>query len=176
MKIKIICKIALILFITILIANCNKKSPKRVVNHNPLLGSWKMKEVYFKTKDTVYSIKKAEPGVFFFTDSSYAIMWTPIDKPREPFKILAKPTDEETIAGFRSVVFNAGSYTFTDSTVTSTAFIAKVPGFEGGKQFYRYAIKGKQLSITMYDETYPDGKKPEWLGRYVTEFVLNKID
>ncbi len=151
-------------------------SCKVEVKNNRLKGSWEIDEIHWKTKDTTYSILKAEPGIFFFTDSSYAIMWTPLDEPRRPFKILSKPTDDELIAGFRSVIFNAGSYIFTDTTVVSTAFIAKVPGFEGGKQFYRYTIEGNGLRLTMYDETYPDGKKPEWFGRYVTEFVLNKID
>ena len=151
-------------------------SVKTYAQENSLKGSWKMKEVHWKTADTTYSIHKAEPGIFFFTDKSYAIMWTPSDKPRVPFKVLSKPTDEELMAGFRTVVFNAGSYSYTDSTVTATAFIAKVPGFEGGKQFYRYHITGDVLSLTMFDETYPDGTKPEWFGRYVTEFILEKID
>ncbi len=30
--------------------------------------------------------------------------------------------------------------------------------------------------LTMFDETYPNGTKPEWFGRYVTEFVLERID
>ncbi len=107
---------------------------------NLLKGSWKMKEIHWKTADTTYSIHEAEPGIFFFTDKSYAIMWAPSDKPRVPFKVLSKPTDEELMAGFRSVVFNAGSYVYADSTVTATAFIAKVPGFKEGKQFYRYHI------------------------------------
>ena len=162
-------------FVVIFVISCSKRTVNKV-NQNHLLGSWKMKEIHWKTKDTTYSIAKAEPGIFFFTDSSYAIMWTPTDKPREPFKILSKPTNDELIKGFRSVVFNAGSYTFTDTTVTSTAFIAKVPGFEKGKQFYKYTINENRLRLTMYDETYPDGKKPEWFGKYVTEFVLHKID
>ncbi len=145
-------------------------------SQNRLLGSWKLKKIHWITNDTMYSIPKAEPGIFFFTDSSYAIMWTPTDKPRKPFKILSKPTEEEIIAGFKSIVFNAGRYTFTDSTIVATALIAKVPGFEGGKQFYWYTIDKNHLNLTMYDETYPNGKKPEWFKKYVTTFVLTKID
>ncbi len=121
-----------------------------------------------------YSINEAQPGIFIFTDDSYAISWTPTDTPRVPFKNLSKPTDEELIAGFRSIVFNAGNYSYTDSTAVAIPIIAKVPGFEGGKQFYRYRIDGSILHLTMYDETYPDGEKPGWFGRYVTEFVMEK--
>lgn len=143
---------------------------------NPLMGAWEMKAVHWKTTDTTYTIATAQPGIFIFTANKYSIQWTPNEEPRTPFQILSKPTDEELIAGFRSVVFNAGSYEMTDSTVTATAFIAKVPGFEGGIQYYRYTIKDDELSLTMFDETYPDGKKPEWFGRYVTEFVMQKVD
>lgn len=143
---------------------------------NKIKGAWKMEEVHWITKDTTYSIQTAQPGIFIFTDNSYSIMWTPIDKPRTPFKLLSKPTDEEFIAGFKSVIFNGGTYNYTDSTVTTTAFIAKVPGFEGGKQFYRYSFENGLLKLTFFDETYPDGNKPEWLGRYVTEFVMRKMD
>lgn len=165
----------IVFLIVVLIIGCTKSSLP-VIKHTSLLGSWRVKEVHWKTKDTTYSITKAQPGIFFFTDSSYATMWTPIDTPRKPFKILSNPTDEELISGFRSVVFNAGNYTHTDTTVISTAFIAKVPGFEGGKQFYRYTIDGKRMRLTMYDETYPNGEKPGWFGKFVTEFVLHKID
>ena len=101
-------------------------------------------------------------------------MWTPLDKPRTPFKNLSKPTDKESINGFQSVVFNGETYTFSDSTVTTTANIAKVPGFEGGIQFYNYKISKDTLYLTMFDETYPNGEKPKWLEKYITKFIMIK--
>jgi len=153
------------------------QNPESPLNLSPpVLGSWTMKEVHWITNDTTYSIPNSQPGIFIFTPKSYSIMWTPTNAPREPFKILGKPTDKELKSGFQSVIFNAGIYEWTDSTITSTAIIAKVPGFEGGKQYYRYAIEDDILTLTMFDETYPDGKKPEWFGKYVTQFVLSRID
>jgi hypothetical protein len=143
---------------------------------NPLVGAWEMQQVHWKSDEKNYSIEKAQPGLFIFSDKRYSIMWAPGEEPRTPFKVLSKPTDEEAIAGFKSVVFNGGSYVHDGSTVTTTAAIAKVPGFEGGKQFYRYNIEGDTLHLTMFDETYPDGKKPEWSGKFVTEFVLKRAD
>ncbi|HQV31024.1 MAG TPA: lipocalin-like domain-containing protein [Calditrichia bacterium] len=143
---------------------------------NPLLGSWQMTSIHWVTKDTTYSIEEAQPGLLLINPSRYAIMWTPTDEPRVPFQKLSAPTDEELKAGFRSIVFNAGRYQYTDSTLTTEAMIAKVPGFEGGKQYYRFTLTGDQLTLTMFDETYPDGKKPEWFGRYVTTFLLKRVD
>lgn len=148
--------------------------PGRVLS--PVLGSWSMREIHWITKDTTYSIENAQPGIFIFTPTAYSVMWIPVDTPRQAFRNLSRPSDEEIKAGFQTVVFNAGSYEWTDSTLTSTAHIAKVPGFEGGKQYYRYKIDRDEMVLTMFDETYPDGSKPEWHGRYVTKFVLRRID
>mgnify|MGYP000312510904 FL=1 len=87
---------------------------------------------------------------------------------------MSNPTEEEIKAGFSSIVFNSGTYTSTDSTMVTEAIIAKVPGFEGGKQYYRYILEGNQLSFTMYDETYPDGSKPQWSGLWKTKFIFDK--
>lgn len=143
---------------------------------SPLIGSWEMQEIHWKTPDTTYSIQEAHPGIFMIDANRYAIIWTPTRDARTPFEVLSKPTDEEIKAGFQSIVFNSGTHEFTDSTLTTTAIVAKVPGFEGGKQYYRYSIDGKTMKLTMFDETYPNGDKPEWFGKYVTEFVMQKVE
>ena len=142
---------------------------------HPLLGSWEMTSIHWMTSDTTYSIPKAQPGLFMIDSARYSIMWTPQEEPRIPFVNLSQPTPEEMQAGFRSVVFNGGSYVMTDSTLTTTAQIAKVPGFEGGKQYYRFTLDQDQLTLIMFDETYPDGTKPSWYGMYQTKFVLNRV-
>lgn len=165
--------------ITILLAACQGQKEEVNVNSepkNPLLGSWEMKKIHWITTDTTYTINQSQPGLFLVTPNSYSIMWTPTPEPRVPFEVLSQPTDEELKAGFRSIVFNGGSYEINDSTFTTTALVAKVPGFEGGKQFYNYSLNNNQLTLTMYDETYPDGKKPEWFGRLKTKFVLTRVE
>lgn len=144
------------------------------IDNNLILGAWEMQEVHWIGNDTTYSMPNAQPGIFIFTENNYSIAWTPTDEPRIPFDTLSRPSNEEIIAGFKSVVFNAGTYFSTDSTITATASIAKVPGFEGGKQFYSYTIKGDVLNLTMVDETYPDGSKPQWSGKWKTLFVMKR--
>ena len=166
-----------VLFTLVLMSSCvHKETQTNQTQQQPsLLGSWKMTSVHWKSADTTYSIHQAQPGVFMIDEHRYATMWTPIDQPRTPFKDLSAPTKEELVAGFRSVVFNSGTYEMTDSTLTTTALIAKVPGFEGGIQFYRYKIKGDSLALTMFDETYPDGEKPNWFGKYVSIFKYVRV-
>ncbi len=114
--------------------------------------------------------------MLMLTSDSYSIMWTPTEEPRTPFQILSKPTDEELKSGFGSIVFNGGTYKYSDSTITTTAKIAKVPGFEGGKQFYNYKLSNNKMELTMFDEIYPDGTRPEWYGKFQTKFVLKKVE
>ncbi|MEQ8576637.1 MAG: hypothetical protein RIB63_21415, partial [Fulvivirga sp.] len=75
---------------------------------------------------------------------------------------------------FKTVVFNSGSYEISDSVFTTTADIAKVAGFESGKQYYKIEFKEDELYLTMFDETYPDGKKPEWYGKLKILFKLKR--
>ncbi len=164
-----------IILIALISCTPDKQKPTAEAPNNPLIGSWQISSIYWITADTTYAIEKAQPGLFMVNPTNYSIMWTPTPTPRTPFENLSKPTDEETIAGFRSIVFNAGTYTQTDSTLTTTAQIAKVPGFEGGVQYYRYHIKEDQLELTMFDETYPDGSKPDWYGKYQTKFVMSRV-
>jgi hypothetical protein len=148
---------------------------KTQTKHNLLQGSWKMQSVTWMSKGKSYPINPAQAGIFIFTENSYSIQWTPKKEPRVPFVDLSEPTDKEKITGFASVVFNAGSYEYTDNTVTTIAYIAKVPGFEGGIQYYTYKIEVDTLTITMFDESYPDGTKPEWAGKWKTQFVMSRV-
>ena len=153
---------------------CNAQNSDNKASSTSILGSWEMREIHWITDEQTYSIEKAQPGLFIFEEKRYAIMWTAKKEPRTPFEILSQPTPEEVIETFKSIVFNAGSYVINGNQITSTAYIAKVPGFEGGQQFYNYSIEEDILTLTMYDEIYPDGSKPTWSGKAKTKFVLQK--
>ena len=152
--------------------SCETKNPI----DNQLLGSWNLEEVNWVSKDTTHILKRNKLGILLITDESYGIIWSPTQDDRIPFKKLSNPTDEEVLNGFSSIVFNAGTYIKTDSTMTSTSTIAKVPGFEGGKQFYNYELEGNLLTLIMYDEVYPNGEKPKWSGIWQTMFLFKKIE
>ena len=144
-------------------------------SENLLKGAWEVKSIRWISAEQTHNLPEAQPGMFLFSDHHYSLMWSPKQSPRVPFKVLSKPTDEEVLAGFKSIVFNSGSYEFTDSEITASAKVAKVPGFEGGQLHYKYRFdEAQQLILTLYDETYPDGQKPDWSGKWQTEFTLSK--
>lgn len=160
--------------ILIVIAFLSYSCESSVAKRHPLNGSWELKEVRWVSKDTVHKLIKSKLGTLLLTPESYCIMWSPTQQERTPFKILSNPTDEEIIKGFRSIVFNSGTYEHTDSTITTKSTLAKVPGFEGGTQYYSYTIEDNQLTLVMYDEQYPSGEKPNWSGIWRTKFFFIK--
>ena len=143
------------------------------IENESLIGSWKIQEIQYQYPDTTYTMNTNDFGRILFSKNNYALMYYPWMKTRDAFKTLSKPTDEEIKKAFRSMVFNSGTYTIKERVLTTVADLAKVPGFEGGKQFYTIE-KQDQLIITMFDETYPDGTKPEWLGKLRVRFTLKK--
>lgn len=155
------------------LTSCQTNTTKQAVL-NPLLGAWEVKSVTWKSESNTQKIESAQPGMFLFNENHYALMWSPKQTPRTPFVNLSKPTDQEILNGFRTIVFNAGSYHIDEQQLVATARVAKVPGFEGGQIYYRYEFRAGVLLLTMYDEIYPDGSKPDWSGKWQTQFALVK--
>lgn len=92
MKSRNIIKNLLVLFLVLILSACNietEKETKTIVKTTPIVGTWKMTSIHWITKDTTYSIEKAQPGFFMFTPKRYAIMWTPIEEARTPFQNLS---------------------------------------------------------------------------------------
>ena len=143
------------------------------MSKNPLIGSWHLQTINYVYADTTYTVD-AHQGSLLIGKSRYSIMYNPSWKARVPFKNLSKPTEDEILAGFRSIVFNSGPYEIIDNVMLALPDIAKVPGFEGGKQYYRFKIEDNKMTFRMYDETYPNGEKPEWYGKVEVEFIFNR--
>ncbi|MEQ9165474.1 MAG: ankyrin repeat domain-containing protein [Fulvivirga sp.] len=141
---------------------------------NPLFGSWKMHEINYIYADTTYTAKMEYPGRLIVANNKYSIMYNPYGSNRKSAATLSRLTEEEMVYAFKTVVFNSGSYEISDSVFTTTVDIAKVAGFESGKQYYKIEFKEDELYLTMFDETYPDGKKPEWYGKLKILFKLKR--
>ncbi len=169
MKTKLITTFILILVLTA--CHHEEIKPDNEIS-NPLYGAWDVKSIRWISDEQTVEIEQAQPGVFIYHENHYSLSWSPKRTPRIPFVKLAEPTDEEFKSGFKSIVFNSGSYVIDGGQMTATAKVAKVPGFEGGQLFYRFERKEDQLILTLFDEIYPDGTKPDWSGKWQTEFTL----
>lgn len=154
-----------------LLCGCQSQQTKKHPT-NPLMGAWQVQSITWSSVDRSQTIDPAQPGMFIFNEQHYALMWSPSQTPRIPFVELAQPTDEEVLHGFKSIVFNAGGYVVDGTAMVATARVAKVPGFAGGRLFYRFEFQGDRLLLTLYDEVYPDGSRPAWAGVWQTTFEL----
>lgn len=159
----------ILIFMLLLIGCTNTNTPI-----TKLKGTWSIYEVAWQSNDTLISLEPEQEGLLLVNDDHYSITWSP-QKKRNAFKNLSKPNQTEIIEGFQSIVFNSGTYKVDNETFITKAKIAKVPGFEGGIQYYQYALKNDSLELTMYDETYPNGEKPAWYGTWKTRFLLKKL-
>ncbi|WP_421801314.1 ankyrin repeat domain-containing protein [Flagellimonas sp.] len=139
-----------------------------------LLGSWHVDQIHYQYRDTTYIQKGVDYGRFMFTKNHYSGMYNPNLSPRKPFKDLSKPTEEEIKSGFQSIKFNSGTYSINNGILEFKADMAKVPGFEGGEQFFRITSSKGGLELTMFDENYPDGSKPEWYKKLEIKLILSK--
>ncbi len=140
---------------------------------NPLLGSWKLSEIEFIYADTTYKVRPPQ-GNLVVSKGRYSIMYSPSSEPREAFESLSNPSNDEVLKAFKSIVFNSGHYELRDQLYIATPDIAKVPGFEGGKQYYKYSIDGDILKFKLFDETYPNGEKPEWYQKLEVLFIMKR--
>jgi len=134
-------------------------------NVERIKGSWVIQNIQYIYTDTTYEVSTPAPGIFMVSDARYIILYHPTDRPRTPFADFSNPSCDELKQAFQHLIFNTGTYHMTDDLFVAKPDIARVPGFEGAQQRYRYKLDGDVLSLTMFDETYPNGKKPEWYGK-----------
>ncbi len=171
-------KISMILLLittgSLAIATSPKETMAKERSKNALFGSWLMKEIHYIYSDTTVILDMKYPGRLIISDSTYSIMYNPYGQQRKAAANISKLSDHEMIYAFKTLAFNTGSYVMTDSLFITTANIAKVAGFEGGKQYYKYQKNSNLLDLVMFDETYPDGKKPEWYGKLKILFKLER--
>ncbi len=139
-------------------------------------GAWEVQSIHWITPEETHDLEPAQPGLFLFVDTSYTVMWTRSKQPRTPFESLSKPTETEMIHAFQTVVFNGGRFAWRGDQLVLKPTIARVPGFEGGEQIFNVTRNNNRLTLTMVDETYPDGAKPDWFGKLETRFVLSKAE
>lgn len=144
------------------------------VKKNPLFGSWQMSEIHYIYPDTTYEVVLNYPGRLIIGPNRYAIMYNPYGSERKAAANISKLTNDEMLYAFKTLAFNTGTYSVANGVLYTKADIAKVAGFEGGQQFYEIEQHDDHLQLTMFDETYPNGNKPEWYGKLKILFKLKK--
>ena len=103
------------------------------------------------------AIEDAQPGIFIFTSTNYAIMYVNTAASRPEYDADAGMSDDEKMAAYDSLTANAGGYEVDGNTLTTFAYVAKdtnyMAGFpENGTEF-EFERDGETLTIS--SKTFP---------------------
>lgn len=110
---------------------------------NPFLGSWELDR--FSNQDTAGNYEVI--SIILFDDEYFS--WMASRSDRESFEKLTEPTDEELRQAFNTFSAIAGTYEFSDSTITMTQKIVKRPNWMNPPrvEHYAYQIKDGEIHL-----------------------------
>jgi hypothetical protein len=143
---------------------------------SPLEGAWAMKEIAVVSERGENSYPDPAPGLFIFGESHYSMVWMPLTEVPADFEEIWKPTEEEKAAAFSSIIVNSGTYTYTDSTVTTIPTVAKTPEFIGGYAVYDYTVNGDTLWMDMTNAVSSGGVVDPGVGVIRIPLTLVRVE
>ncbi len=135
-----------------------------------------MVKVRLATPREEYVNANPQPGLFVFTRGHYSMVWMPWEDPLNDFAETWKPTDEEKLHSWNSIVVNTGTYSISDSTLTTWPMVAKTPEFIGGESVYTYRVEGDTLWLEMFDTYSHDGIQDPGIGRFTMPLKLVRVE
>ncbi|OGB60370.1 MAG: hypothetical protein A2Y94_08190 [Caldithrix sp. RBG_13_44_9] len=143
---------------------------------NPIQGVWKIVEIRLEVSGKEYINPEPQPGLMIFTRDYYSMVWMPLDKVQPDNASIWHPTDAEKIQQFNSIVVNSGSYTLSDSQLTTLPIVAKTPEFIGGKASYLWKVAQDSLQLDAIDNYSRDGILDEDQQKFRTTLILVRVE
>jgi len=122
-----------------------------------LEGVWRIVEYRVTGPDVDITNPDPQPSLYMFDRRHYSVVRIPTSERPRDFEMTWRPTDEEKVRAFNSIIVNAGTYELTDSTLTTRPFIAKTPEFMGGWAVSRYSFANDTLSLETLEIYSHDG-------------------
>ena len=117
---------------------------------NPLFGAWLITETSVTDPTGTTVNENPEPGLYVFTEHHFSNMLIPGSE-RAPFR--QDRTDEERLVAYDNFIADAGTYEYTESTLTAKNIIAKVPNVmpphASGALTYQWRLDGDALVMTL---------------------------
>jgi hypothetical protein len=146
------------------------------VGMGPLEGTWSVVRIDAITERGANSYPDPAPGLVMFGKSYYTMVWMPLTEAPDDFAEIWRPTAEERADAFSSIIVNAGTYSLTDSTLTTLPIVAKTPEFIGGRAVYDYAVRGDTLWLDMTDAVSRGGVRDPGIGRVRLPLTLVRVE
>ena len=129
----------------------------------PLEGAWQVVEMRQELPDgTGYDLHPRESFVLF-AGTDYSIAWAYGDGPSPLYSERWKPTEEERLARFGSMLVNSGTFELDGDRMVAHPRFALAPELVGGEVRFRFSFSRDTLRLS-WDETisvdgvpYPSG-------------------
>ena len=112
-------------------------------------GPWVMDSITVISSHGKAVYPDPQPGLFVFSGEHYSMVWSIAMEPTPDSEELWYPTEEEKARSFSSLIVNSGTYTVSDTLVTTYPMVAKTPEFVGGMATYRYRVVADTLWMEM---------------------------
>ena len=133
---------------------------------NPFVGAWLITETTVTDSTGTTVNENPEAGLYVFTERHFSNMLVP-GAERAPFS--QEPTDEERLGAYVNFIADAGTYEYTESTLSVDNIIAKVPNVMppfGFAMTYQWRLDGDDLFLTFREGWAPmDGEITYRLSR-----------
>ena len=160
-------KLASFFAISVFVASCAPEAGSVTGDHQGLLGTWLITETTRTQGDSTWVNDSPQPGLYIFSQHHFSLMLIPGDSPRVEWQGAGTPA--ERLAAFENFVADAGSYEATDSVITMSNIIAKLPWAMnlGGGGPYQYRLDGDSLSLSF---------GPGWMGESKIKYRLVRLE
>jgi len=138
-------------------------------------GLWRITKITTTTSQGDNTSPHMLPSMFIFTKKHYSIIWMPGKELPQNYEKRWRPTDEEKVQSYNSIIVNAGTYDVDGNVITTKPAIAKTPDFIGGYAKFEYELKDNILKLTRIETMSNDGIQDAGALQVKTTLVLERI-
>lgn len=146
------------------------------IEANSIEGVWEITQIIYQTPGNQFANPTPQAGIFVFTKNYYSMTWNPNDKKHEDYKNKWRPTDNEKIESYNSIVTNSGTYEIIERSLITTPLAAKTPALIGGKATYDFLVNDSSLTLTLSEVVSHDGVYDEEVKNYRTTIKLKRVE
>ena len=167
----------LFIIISTAVFGCQSGEIKTEPNeNNSVEGVWEITQIIYQTPGNQIANPAPQAGIFIFTKNYYSMTWNPNDTKQEDYKDKWRPTDDEKIESYNSIITNSGTYEIAEGKLVTTPITAKTPAFIGGKAIYDYLVNENSLTLTLLEVISHDGVSDEGIKNYKTTIKLKGVE
>lgn len=128
-------------------------------------GTWLIDEITVISPRGEVTYPDPQPGIYIFADGYYSMVWSWAVQPMPDSEEIWRPSEEEKVRSFSSLIINSGTYTVSDTLVTTYPMVAKTPEFVGGMATYRYSVVADTLWMEVTNTVSHSGVVDPGIGK-----------